>query len=174
MHLYKYNRIKQSMTVKKTYPKILLLIFSSSLFFILLYGSLYYYTKKVEKQVYINSEKQFNHEVNKLLDLDSKPIRVAINNDTNWDEFVHCIQTKDTAWYNETIGNELNIYKADYLGAYDVNKNFFIRTASSKIKSKDIIPKEAMTALNRSVFRSLYIPASPLFWYNNTMIHKAI
>ncbi len=137
------------MEVKRTYPKILVLIFSSSLFFILLYGSLYYYTKQVEKQVFTNSKEQFDHEVNKLLDLDSKPIRVAINNDTNWDEFVNFITTRDTVWYNKTIGNELNIYKADYLGAYDANKKFIISTSSVKIKSQDIIPKQVMIALKK-------------------------
>jgi hypothetical protein len=137
------------MEVKKTYPKILLLIFSSSIFFMLLFFFLYYYTKQVEIQVRANSKLQFNNEVHKLLALDNKPIQVAINNDTNWDEFVKFIQTKDSTWYNETIANELDIYKADYLGAYDINKNFIIRTASSKVKSKDIIPQHAMEALNR-------------------------
>lgn len=137
------------MRVKKTYPKILLLIFSSSIFFMLLYFSLYYYTKQVEKQVYINSKVQYDNEVRKLLELDNKPIQVAINNDTNWDEFVNFTKTKDTLWYNETIANELHIYQADYLGTYDINKNFMIRTASSKIQSKDIIPKAAMDVLYR-------------------------
>ncbi|WP_309641835.1 ATP-binding protein [Flavobacterium sp.] len=145
------------MEVKKTYPKILLLIFSSSMFFMLLFFFLYYYTKQIENQVRINSKVQFNSEVNKLLELDNKPIQVAINNDTNWDEFVKFVQSKDTIWYNETIGNELNIYKADYLGAYDVNKKFIIRTASSKIKSKDIIPDEAMIALNRLGLNKFYM-----------------
>ena len=145
------------MEVKNTYPKILLLIFSSSIFFMLLYFSLYYYTKQVEKQVYTSSKVQFNNEVNKLLELDNKPIQVAINNDTNWDEFVDFIRSRDTLWYNETIGNELNIYKADYLGAYDANFNFIIRTPSSKMKSKDIIPKEAKVTLNRLGISKFYM-----------------
>lgn len=145
------------MEVKKTYPKILLLIFSSSIFFMLLFFFLYYYTKQVELQVRSSTKIQFNNEVNKLLDLDHKPIQVAINNDTNWDEFVNFIQTKDTTWYNETIGNELSIYNADYLGAYDLNHQFIIRTASKKIKSKDIIPPKAMQALNRLGWSRFYM-----------------
>ena len=123
----------------------------------LLFFFLYYYTKQVESQVRINSKVQFNSEVNKLLELDNKPIQVAINNDTNWDEFVKFIKSKDTIWYNETIGNELNIYKADYLGAYDANRKFIIRTASSKMKSKDIIPTEAMIALDRLGLSKFYM-----------------
>src|SRR4051794_30185808 len=97
----------------KTYPKILLLIISSSIFFIVLFFSLYYYTKEVEKQVYKDSTEQFSNEVNKLFVLDSKPITVAANNDTNWDEFVKFIRTKDTKWFTETIATEQNIYKVD-------------------------------------------------------------
>jgi hypothetical protein len=145
------------MVIKKTYPKILLLIFSSSIFFIGLYFALYYYTIKVEKEVYASSKNQFNNEVNKLFVLDSKPIRVAINNDTNWDEFVDFIRTKDTVWYNETIGNELDIYKADYLGAYGVDKKFIIRAASPKIKSVDIIPKEAIANLTKGGLSRFYM-----------------
>ena len=145
------------MKVKKTYPKILLLIFSSSVFFILLYFSLFYYTKQVEKNVYSNSKVQFENEIHKLLELDNKPIQVAINNDTNWDEFVDFITTKDTVWYNETIGNELSIYNADYLGSYDKDFNFIIRTASSKMKSKDIIPKGAMQKLKQLGLYKFYL-----------------
>ena len=115
------------MTVKKTFPKILWLVFSSSIIFILLYFALFYYTKKAEKQVYKNSIEQFENEVYKLLEVNAKHILVAINNDTNWDEFVKFIQSKDINWYNSSIDNELEIYEADYLGVYDAQKNFIIR-----------------------------------------------
>jgi signal transduction histidine kinase/CheY-like chemotaxis protein len=143
--------------VKKTYPKILLLIFSSSVFFILLYISLFYYTKQAESKVYSNSAQQFDNEITKLVELDNKPIKVAINNDTNWDEFVDFTKTKDSIWYSETIGNELSIYHADYLGTYDVDFNFIIRTPSAKMKSKDIIPKQAMLQLKRMGFSKFYL-----------------
>ncbi|HNP33461.1 MAG TPA: ATP-binding protein [Flavobacterium sp.] len=145
------------MKVKKTFPKILWLIFSSSIFFILLYFALFYYTKKAEKQVYENSIEQFNHEVTKLLEVNSKPILVAINNDTNWDEFVNFIKTKNAKWYNETIGNELEIYAADYLGAYDADKNFIIRTPTPKIRTIDFIPKKEMELLDKIGVNKFYM-----------------
>ncbi|MDN3676791.1 ATP-binding protein [Flavobacterium paronense] len=145
------------MTVKKTFPKILWLIFSSSIFFILLYFALFYYTKKAEKQVYNSTVEQFHNEVNKLLEVNSKPILVAINNDTNWDEFVKFITTKDTKWYDETIGNELEIYEADYLGVYDANMNFIIRTPTTKIKTIDFIPKNEMELLNKVGINKFYL-----------------
>lgn len=145
------------MEVKKTYPKILLLIFSSSIFFIILYSILFYYTKKVENQVYTNSKEQFTNEVDKLVVLDSKPISVAINNDSNWDEYVNFITSRDTIWYNESIANEIDIYNVDYLGTYDANQNFVIHNATSKIKTIDFISKQAMLDLNKSGLSKFYM-----------------
>ncbi len=145
------------MTLKKTFPKILWLIISSSIFFIILYFALFYYTKKAEKQVYANSVKQFDNEVSKLLEVNSKPILVAINNDTNWDEFVTFVKTKNTKWYEETISNELNIYEADYLGVYDANANFISKTPTPKIKSIDFIPKKEMNLLDKEGINKFYM-----------------
>lgn len=145
------------MKVKKTFPKILWLIFSSSIFFILLYFALFYYTKKAEKQVYNSSVEQFNNEVSKLLEVNSKPILVAINNDTNWDEFVNFTKTKDENWYNQTISNELGIYEADYLGVYDAEKKFVIRTPTETIKTVDFIPKQEMDLLDKVGVNKFYM-----------------
>ncbi|MBF6639939.1 response regulator [Flavobacterium sp. J49] len=145
------------MTVKKTFPKILWLIISSSIFFIILYFTLFYYTKKAETQVYKDSVEHFDNEIHKLLDLESKPILVAINNDTNWDEFVDFTITKDKVWFDETIGNELAIYDAEYLGSYDAQKNFIMRTSTASIKSLDFIPKPAMDLLYKEGIKKFYL-----------------
>lgn len=145
------------MKVRKTFPKILWLIFSSSIFFILLYFALFYFTKKAENQVYHSTLKRFDNEIQKLLEVNSKPILVAINNDTNWDEFVDCIKTRDANWYNQTIGNELQIYEADYLGAYDANKKFFIRTPTERIKTIDFIPIKEMELLDKIGINKFYM-----------------
>ena len=146
------------MTVKKTYPKILLLIISSSIIFIILYFSLYYYTKKVENDVFKNSTQQFDNEVSRLLSLESMPIKVAINNDSNWDEFVtFTTKTKDKKWFTETIGNEIDIYKVDYLGTYGVDKKFIMKIATSKIKSIDFIPIEAINVIEKKGIYKFYM-----------------
>jgi len=145
------------MTVKKTFPKIIWLIFSSSIIFIILYFALFYYTKKAENQVYNTSIKQFNNEIYKLLEVNAKHILVAINNDTNWDEFVKFIQSRDIKWYNSSIDNELEIYEADYLGVYDAQKNFIIRTPTDKIKSIDFIPKKEMELLDKVGINKFYL-----------------
>ncbi|WP_333600343.1 ATP-binding protein [Flavobacterium sp.] len=145
------------MKLKKTFPKILWLIISSSIFFIILYFALFYYTKKAEKSVYNNSIEQFDNEVKKLLEVNSKPILVAINNDTNWDEFVNFIKERNKKWYDESIGNELNIYEADYLGVYDANENFVVHTPTPKIKSIDFIPKPEMDLLKKVGINKFYM-----------------
>ncbi|RKS01971.1 ATP-binding protein [Flavobacterium sp. 102] len=145
------------MTVKKTFPKILWLIVSSSIFFIILYFALFYYTKKAEKEVYKDSVEHFDNEIHKLLDLESKPVLVAINNDSNWDEFVNFIASKDKVWFDQTIGNELEIYDAEYLGAYDAQKNFIIRTPTPRIKTLDFIPKKAMDLLDKEGIKKFYL-----------------
>jgi signal transduction histidine kinase/CheY-like chemotaxis protein len=122
-----------------------------------LYLALVYYTIKVEKQVFSNSKEQFTNEVNNLLILDAKPIDVAITNDTGWDEFVDFVETKDSVWYNDNIANEIDTYNVDYLVAYDKNKKFIIHTASSKIKSFDFIPKQAMNHLHKADLCRFYL-----------------
>ena len=142
---------------KSTYPKILFLTLSSSIFFVGLYFGLYTYTNRVQKQVYSASSDQFYRELNNLLILDSKPIAIAIINDSNWDEFVRFVKTRDANWYNETIGNELDIYGVDYMGTYDIQGDFIIRVASHKIKSIDFIPKNAIIQLNKSGLSRFYM-----------------
>lgn len=145
------------MTQKKTYPKIVLMIISSSVFFALLYLALYGYTAQVEKQVYENSSKQFGDEVKELMLLDSKPISTAINNDTNWDEFVNFIKTKDFHWFDETITNELGIYKVDHFGVYGIDKKIITHSGTAKIKSIDFIPKHAMDRLDKLGYERFYM-----------------
>ncbi|MES2239605.1 MAG: ATP-binding protein [Bacteroidota bacterium] len=145
------------MTLKKTFPKILFLIVSSSIVFLLFYAALYYYINRTEKAAYQNSVELFESKISTLLLLESKPILTAINNDTNWDEFVNFISTKDKRWYDGTISNELKIYGADYLGVYDQNKQFIMRTPTPIIKTLDFIPKQSMSYLDKVGIGKFYL-----------------
>lgn len=145
------------MTLKKSSPKILFLIVSSSIVFLLLYAVLFYYINQTEKEAYRNSVELFDGKVSQLLILESKPILTAINNDTNWDEFVNFTVTKDSVWYHETISNELGIYGADYLGVYDKRKQFIMRTPTPTIKTLDFIPKESMLYLDKVGIGKFYL-----------------
>ncbi|MFL9829963.1 ATP-binding protein [Flavobacterium sp. ST-87] len=145
------------MTLKKTSPKILILVVSSSVVFLLLYAALFYYINKTEKEAYQNAVELFESKINQLLVLESKPILTALNNDTNWDEFVNFIATKDKSWYEETINNELEIYGADYLGVYDRDKQFIMRTPTPVIKTLDFVPEKAMTYLDNVRMGRFYL-----------------
>ena len=133
--------------LKSTYPKILFLFLSSSIFFIVLYFALYRYTIKAEQKVYLKSNEQFKSEINNLLDLESRSISVALKNDSEWDEFVNFISTKDLFWYTHNVANEIETYSVDYLGTYDNNRKFIIHTSTSKIKSINYIPDTAFSIL---------------------------
>jgi signal transduction histidine kinase/CheY-like chemotaxis protein len=145
------------MKLKKTSPKILFLIISSSIVFLILYAVLFYYIDKTEKEAYQNSVELFESKINQLLVLESKPILTALKNDTNWDEFVNFISTKDKTWYDQTISNELAIYDADYLGVYDQNKQFITRTPTPVIRTLDFIPKKAMSYLDKVGVGKFYV-----------------
>ena len=145
------------MTLKKTSPKILFLIVSSSVVFLLLYAALFYYINKTEKEAYQNAVELFESKINQLLLLESKPILTALNNDTNWDEFVNFIATRDKSWYEETISNELEIYGADYLGVYDQDKQFIMRTPTPAIKTLDFVPESAMAYLDNVRVGKFYL-----------------
>ncbi|WP_162128445.1 ATP-binding protein [Flavobacterium phycosphaerae] len=145
------------MVVKKTYPKIVLLIFSSSIIFILLYSSLYYYNLKVQEQVYNDSTQQYQSQITQLLEMNAKPISVYINNDTNWDEFETFIKKKDIVWYNQIIAKEIGIYKADYMVAYNAQKEFVTHTLTAKFNEKLAMPAQAMAALDRQGLSHFYL-----------------
>lgn len=145
------------MTLKRTSPKILFLIASSSIIFLVLYAALFYYINKTEKEAYQNSVELFESKINTLLFLESKPIFIAVNNDTNWDEFVDFTKTKDKIWYEETISNEIEIYGADYFGVYDKNKEFIIRTPTKRIQTLDFIPKKSMEYLDKVGIGKFYL-----------------
>lgn len=155
---YDFSRyVQKFMTFKKTSPKIFFLILSSSVVFLMLYAVLFYYINKTEKDAYQNSVELFESKINELLLLESKPILTALKNDTNWDEFVDFTITRDQAWYDETISNELEIYGADYLGVYDQNKQFITRTPTAVIKALDFIPKAAMEVLDAKGVEKFYL-----------------
>lgn len=145
------------MTLKKTSPKILFLIVSSSVVFLLLYAALFYYINKTEKEAYQNAVELFESKINQLLLLESKPILTALNNDTNWDEFVNFIASRDKSWYEQTISNELEIYGADYLGVYDQDKQFIMRTPTPVIKTLDFVPQSAMAYLDNVRMGKFYL-----------------
>ena len=140
-----------------TYFKLLLLIFGTSILFFLLYLSLYLYTIQQEKHVYKSTYDQYTNEVKSLVQLNSNILTASIIDVTFWDDLVKFTKTKDKKWFDRFVVQEFNSYEVDYVGIYDLNNQFIIKTASSKIKTIDFIPKPSMAKLYESKFTRFYL-----------------
>ncbi|MFV8372919.1 response regulator [Flavobacterium sp. LB2P74] len=140
-----------------TYSKLLLLIISTSIFFFLIYISLYFYTIQEEHHFYKTTYNQYDKEVKSLFRLNSKTPTATIIDVTHWDDLVRFTKTKDEKWYDKYILREFESYEADYIGVYGFDQKLINKTASSKIKSLDFVPKEMMSVLYKSKLKRFYI-----------------
>ena len=140
-----------------TYSKLLLLIISTSIFFFLIYILLYLYTIQEERHFYKITYNQYDKEVKSLFRLNSKTATATIVDVTHWDNLVSYTTTKDKKWYDKYILSEFETYSADYIGVYGLDQKIINKTAGSKIKSLDFIPKEMMSVLYKSKLKRFYI-----------------
>lgn len=140
-----------------TYKKTLLLIFISSFAFIILFLTLFFYTFYQEKEVKKDSVKQFNNEVNTLLQLNSESHKATITDITYWDEFVNFMQTKDKHWFQQSISPSLSVFNADYFVVYDLNEKMVMDSPTKKVKSIDFMPKIVFKKLYKDKLVKFYI-----------------
>jgi signal transduction histidine kinase/ActR/RegA family two-component response regulator len=140
-----------------TYFKMLLLIISICSLFLLLFLSLYLYTVQQEEDVFKANSDQYQTEIDRLFDFNSKTQIVTINDLTYWDALVNFTKTKDTLWYKSHIANEFPTYEVDYIGVYGLDKKLITHTAKPIFKTKDFIPKQAMMHLYKNKFSRFYM-----------------
>ncbi|TRX36824.1 response regulator [Flavobacterium sp. ZT3R18] len=140
-----------------TYSKLVLLIIGICSLFIFLFLSLYLYTIKQEDQVFKSNTDQYQTEINRLFDFNSKTQIVTINDLSYWDALVSFTKSRDTIWFNNHIVNEFPTYEVDYIGVYDLKKKFIVNTATPNFKFKDFIPVQAMMHLNKTKFSRFYM-----------------
>jgi len=140
-----------------SYYKLLILIIGTSILFFLLYVALYAYTTKQENNLYRTTQKQYYNEVSSIIQLNSKTPIATIIDITFWDELNFFTKSKDQKWYNMYVASQFETYEVDYLGVYDVKGQFIIKTSNSKIKTKNFIPKEAMSRLYQSKLTHIYL-----------------
>ena len=148
--MIKFNKIS-------TYKKIVYSNVIYTIAFSLLFFSLYYYTLQQEKQIYKSSEVQFNNEINSLLDLNSEGIITTIKDITFWDELVQFINVKDVKWFGDSVSTYIELYNIDYVGIYDLQSNFIIKSSSDKIKLNDFIPKGIFPKLYKDRLVKFYV-----------------
>jgi signal transduction histidine kinase/ActR/RegA family two-component response regulator len=140
-----------------TYSKLVLLIIGICSLFIFLFLSLYLYTIKQEDQVFKANTDQYQTEINRLFDFNSKTQIVTINDLSYWDALVNFTKSKDTIWFNSYVVNEFPTYEVDYIGVYDLKKKFIVNTATPNFKSKDFIPVQAMKYLYKTKSSRFYM-----------------
>jgi signal transduction histidine kinase/ActR/RegA family two-component response regulator len=140
-----------------TYSKLVLLIIGICSLFILLFLSLYLYTVQQEEDVFKANIGQYQTEINRLFDFNSKTQIVTINDLCYWDALVNFTKSKDTIWFNSHIVNEFPAYEVDYIGVYDLSRKLIAKSSSSNLKTKDFIPKQAMMHLYKTKFSRFYM-----------------
>lgn len=131
----------------KIYSKLLFLIITTSFLFILLYIFLYVYTIQQEKEVYKSTNAQFSDEVATLFELNSKTHLATLTDVTFWDGLYDFAKTKDLSWYNQFVLGEFESYDVEYIGVYNINNEFIVKTSTSEIKTENFIPKQVLTNL---------------------------
>ncbi|MDI9311249.1 MAG: ATP-binding protein [Limnohabitans sp.] len=139
-----------------TYTKILLLILVSSFLFLTLFFSIYYYTNQQEKKVYQSSRLQFQNEINALLKLNSESQIAVIKDITYWDELVQFVNSQDKDWFKNSLSGVLKLYKADYIGVYDLEGKFISSASTDKIKSSDFLETASLVNLQKQKILNYY------------------
>lgn len=140
-----------------TYFKLSIFKISTSFLFFLLYLSLYIYTTKQENKAFNATQNQYYNEASSIIQLNSKAHLSTLADVTFWDELKNFTESKDKNWYNTYIAKEFIFYDVDYLGVYDIEGQFIIKTSNAKIKTKDFIPKEVIKRLYQSKLMRFYI-----------------
>lgn len=140
-----------------TYFKLVLLITGICSLFILLFSSLYLYTVKQENDVFKANSTHYKTEVNRLFDFNSKTQIVTINDLTYWDALVKFTKSKNIVWFQNHVVNEFPTYEVDCISVYGLDQKIITSNAKKGFKSKDFIPKKAMTNLYKTKFSRFYM-----------------
>ena len=146
------NKYKNS-----TYFKVISLLSIVSIGLLLIVLSLYLYMRAQEKEIFKNSKKLYENEINSLLKLNSESYGSVIGDVTYWDEFVDFTKTKNIKWFNTSVANIIDTYNVEYLAAYDIDGNFITKVSTNKIKTKAFIPKEVFDKIREKKNDKFYL-----------------
>ena len=146
------NKYKNS-----TYFKVISLLSMVSIGLLLIVLSLYLYMRVQEKEIFRNSKKLYENEINSLLKLNSESYGSVIGDVTYWDEFVDFTKTKNIKWFNTSVANIIDTYNVEYLAAYDIDGNFITKVSTNKIKTKAFIPKEVFDKIREKKNDKFYL-----------------
>ncbi|WP_264564981.1 hybrid sensor histidine kinase/response regulator [Flavobacterium sp. N3904] len=133
---------------KKSNPKIILLVIAMNVFAIVLLIAFLFYVQNIKRIIYTNFNTQFQDEITRMIDLESKQIITAMESDASWNDFVDYTKTKDKNWFFEMYSNP-KTYKSDYIGVYGIDNKIIDHSNDSKIKVPDFIPEKALLFLKK-------------------------
>lgn len=147
-----FKNIKES-----TYTKVISLLSLVSLSLLLLVLGLYFYMRIQEKEIYNSSNELYNNEIQSLLKLNSESYTTLSIDVTYWDEFVEFTKTKDLNWFNTSVASTIDTYKLEHLCVYTIENELIAQVSTPKIKSKDLIPIEAIQKLLKKKVDKFYL-----------------
>lgn len=158
-----------------TYSKVVFVLLVVSFGFILLFAALFYFNQKQEKEFYQTSSLGLEREINGLIDLNSDSYISLINEITYWDDLVDFVHTKDIEWFDNSVVYLIDSYKVDYIDVYTIQEEFVSKASTTKINSKNFIPKEVFPKLKNEKLIKFYakIPEGIVAVYGAT-IHSSI
>lgn len=145
------------LNINSTYAKVITLLTAVSVGLLLLVIGLYYYMRIQEKQIFKTSSEVYKNEIETLIDLNSESYTSVSVDATYWDEFVDYVTTKDSKWFNLYFDNYLETYNIDYVGVYTNEGDLIDKVSSVKIKTEDLIPKEAIYDLVNKKIDNYYL-----------------
>ena len=158
-----------------TYSKVVFVLLVVSIGFLLLFTALFYFNLKQEKEFYRSSSVDLEREINGLIDLNSEGYISLINEITYWDDLVDFVQTKDINWFDNSVVYLIDSYKVDYIDVYTMDEEFVSKASTTKIKTKNFIPKEVFPKLKQDKLIKFYtkVPEGIVAVYGAT-IHSSI
>ena len=140
---------------KKSKPKIVLLVVGMNVFSIALVLTILLYITNIKKSILDNYNNQFENEITRISHLVFNQVVTSMERS----DFVDYLKTKDSSWYNKMYSDP-SLFKSDYIGVYGLDNKIINHTNTTKIKEVDFVPKEALTALNKSGKSRFYLKTS--------------
>lgn len=150
----------QKSTNPRIYIRLLQFLTIATIFFTLLFLFMSFFNNKQKKQTYLNSQKQFNSEIQSILKLNSDGPTALLTDLTFWEGLGNFTITKDKIWFKKNIVDNFKHYNFDVIEVYTLDNNPIINNEYSKKKSEFIIPKRAIQHLNKKGFATFYIKSS--------------
>lgn len=110
-----------------------------------------------EKQIFNSSNELYNKEIQSLLKLNSESYTSISIDVTYWDEFVTFTKTEDINWFNTSVANIIETYQLEYICAYSTDGKLITKVSTPKIKTREIIPPEAIQNLLQKKTDKFYL-----------------